>query len=99
MQRYRQTLRLASKPHNDIEMVQWTHNAIGNKDLDAWHQHGAVVVRDFFSAEEIAPVYADYARLYGVHGAGDGNTLSIDTGQPVGAFPPQAICQSGHPAL
>lgn len=59
------------------------------QDLDAWHQHGAVVVRDFFSAEEIAPVYSDYVRLYGVQGAGDGNTLSVDTGQPAGAFHPK----------
>ena len=59
------------------------------EDLDAWHQDGAVVVRNFFSAEEIAPVYSDYARLYGVRGAGDGNSLSIDTGQPAGAFHPK----------
>ena len=59
------------------------------EDLDAWHQDGAVVVRNFFSAEEIAPVYIDYARLYGTRGAGDGNSLSIDTGQPTGAFHPK----------
>ena len=56
------------------------------KDLDAWHQDGAVVVPNFFTAKEIAPIYADYTRLYGIHGAGDGNTLRIDTDGPVGAF-------------
>ena len=34
-------------------------------------------------------MYSDYVRLYGVQGAGDGNTLSVDTGQPAGAFHPK----------
>ena len=54
--------------------------------LDAWHQDGAVVVPNFFTAEEISPIRADYLRLYGVQGAGDGKTLRIDTGEPAGAF-------------
>jgi hypothetical protein len=56
------------------------------KDLDAWHHDGAVVMPNFFTAEEIAPIYSDYAQLYGARGAGDGKTLRIDTGEPAGAF-------------
>ena len=57
--------------------------------LDAWHQDGAVVVPNFFTAEEIAPIGSDYARLYGLQGAGDGTPLRIDTGGPAGAFHPK----------
>ena len=48
--------------------------------IETWRNDGAVVLPNFFAPDEIAPVYADYARLYGYEGAGDGNTLSIDNG-------------------
>ena len=57
--------------------------------IETWRNDGAVVLPNFFAPDEIAPVYADYARLYGYEGAGDGNTLSIDNGQPSGAFHPK----------
>ena len=57
--------------------------------IETWHKDGAVVIPNFFAPDEIAPIHTDYARLYGSEGAGDGNTLSINTGQPAGAFHPK----------
>ena len=54
--------------------------------LKAWHEDGAVVIPNFFGPDEIAPIYDDYVRLYGLEGAGQGYPLAIDTGQPAGAF-------------
>ena len=59
------------------------------QQIEAWHEDGAVVVPNFFTPDEIAPIYDDYARLYGFEGAGNGNPLAIDTGQPAGAFHPK----------
>ena len=59
------------------------------QQIESWHEDGAVVVPNFFTADEIAPIYDDYARLYGFEGAGNGNPLAIDTGQPAGAFHPK----------
>ncbi len=59
------------------------------QQIETWHEDGAVVVPNFFTPDEIAPIYDDYARLYGFEGAGNGNPLAIDTGQPAGAFHPK----------
>lgn len=59
------------------------------QQIESWHEDGAVVVPNFFTPDEIAPIYDDYARLYGFEGAGNGNPLAIDTGQPAGAFHPK----------
>ena len=59
------------------------------QQIESWHEDGAVVVPSFFTPDEIAPIYDDYARLYGFEGAGNGNPLAIDTGQPAGAFHPK----------
>ena len=59
------------------------------QQIESWHEDGAVVVPNFFTPDEIAPIYDDYARLYGFEGAGNGNPLAIDTGQPAGAFRPK----------
>ena len=59
------------------------------QQIESWHEDGAVVVPKFFTPDEIAPIYDDYARLYGFEGAGNGNPLAIDTGQPAGAFHPK----------
>ena len=54
--------------------------------VDSWHRDGVVVIEQFFSADEINPIVDDYARLYGTNGLGDGAALTIETGQPAGAF-------------
>ena len=40
--------------------------------LKAWHEDGAFVIPNFFRPDEIAPIYDDYVRLYGLEGAGQG---------------------------
>ena len=44
--------------------------------LKAWHEDGAVVIPNFFRPDEIAPIYDDYVRLYGLEGAGQGISTS-----------------------
>ena len=34
-------------------------------DVAAWREDGFTIVPEFFSAAELAPVLADYERLYG----------------------------------
>ena len=46
--------------------------AVTDQQIAQWHKDGAVVIEDFFAAEEIAPIYADYQAQYGVQGQGDG---------------------------
>ena len=38
--------------------------AATDQQIAQWHKDGAVVIEDFFSAEEIAPIYADYQDQY-----------------------------------
>ena len=40
-----------------------------------WQQQGFVLIDDFFSFDEIAPIIADYEQIYGKRGEGDGNLL------------------------
>ena len=56
------------------------------QDIETWHQDGALVIPNFFNTAEVAPVRADYERLYGCAGRGDGHALSVDTGAPAGLF-------------
>ncbi|HCG69536.1 MAG TPA: hypothetical protein DE147_03705 [Gammaproteobacteria bacterium] len=56
------------------------------QDIETWHQDGALVIPNFFNTAEVAPVRADYERLYGCAGRGDGHSLSVDTGAPAGLF-------------
>ena len=44
-----------------------------------------MVIEDFFAAEEIAPIYADYQAQYGVQGQGDGKALDVKPAGSVGA--------------
>lgn len=37
-----------------------------------WHQQGAVLLPNFFSPQEINPIYRDYERIYGTSGIGSG---------------------------
>lgn len=34
-------------------------------DIEAWHRDGAVLIGDFFTPDEVAPVVADFETLYG----------------------------------
>ena len=56
------------------------------QDIETWHQDGALVIPNFFNTAEVAPVRADYERLYDCAGRGDGHSLSVDTGAPAGLF-------------
>ena len=33
--------------------------AVTEGQIEQWHRDGAVIVEDFFSSQEIAPIYAD----------------------------------------
>ena len=59
--------------------------AVTEGQIGQWHRDGAVVVEDFFSSKEIAPIYADYQALYGVSGKGDGRALDFKLPGSVGA--------------
>ena len=53
------------------------NKAVTEGQVGQWHRDGAVVIEDFFSAKEVAPIYADYQALYGVQGKGDGRALDV----------------------
>jgi hypothetical protein len=57
--------------------------------VDQWHQQGAVLLPNFFSAQEIDPIYQDYERIYGTSGIGSGETLRVATDVATGAFHPK----------
>lgn len=59
--------------------------AVTDQQIAQWHKDGAVVIEDFFAAEEIAPIYADYQAQYGVQGQGDGKALDVKPAGSVGA--------------
>ena len=56
--------------------------------IDQWRQEGFVIIPDFFSAQEIAPIVTDYERIYGKKGAGDfaGSELNLKEEDGQGAF-------------
>lgn len=56
--------------------------------IDQWRQEGFVIIPDFFSAQEIAPIVTDYERIYGKKGAGDfaGRELNLKEEDGQGAF-------------
>lgn len=55
-------------------------------DIDQWLREGAVLIHDFFSPEEIAPVRRDFEKIYADRGKGVGQALSVDKGEQVGTF-------------
>ncbi|MAD06028.1 MAG: hypothetical protein CMP86_01300 [Gammaproteobacteria bacterium] len=59
--------------------------AVTDQQIAQWHKDGAVVIEDFFTAAEIAPIYADYQAQYGVQGQGDGKALDVKPAGSVGA--------------
>ncbi len=56
--------------------------------LAAWRKDGAVLVPYFFSDEEIAPIQADYERLYG-RGESDKTAKTHDAPAGLGSFSPE----------
>ena len=40
-------------------------NRFTDADLHAWHTDGGVLIKDFFSADEVAAVRADFEQVYG----------------------------------
>ncbi len=54
-------------------------------DCQAWHQDGLAIIPEFFSADEIAPIVADYDALYG------SRRNQLDTSMPLDKKPPGTI--------
>ncbi|MDG1206899.1 MAG: phytanoyl-CoA dioxygenase family protein [Pseudomonadales bacterium] len=56
--------------------------------VEQWRQEGFVIIPDFFTAQEIAPIVTDYERMYGKKGAGDfaGTELNLKQEDGVGEF-------------
>lgn len=55
--------------------------------IDEWSREGAVLIPDFFTADEIAPCRADFEQLYGTTGEADGGQpRTANHGAGVGSF-------------
>jgi len=56
--------------------------------IDQWRQEGFVIIPDFFSTQEIAPIVTDYERMYGKKGTGDfaGSELNLKEEDGQGEF-------------
>lgn len=57
--------------------------------IDQWREQGALLLPNFFSAQDIDPIYRDYERIYGTSGIGSGETLRVATDVATGAFHPK----------
>lgn len=62
-----------------------------------WRRDGAVLIDSFFSAEEIAPVYDDFASIYGTRGKTDtaGSALNQTRTGKIGKFRPDQFKNNG----
>ncbi len=61
-----------------------------NADVEAWRDDGFVLIENFFSADEIAPICVDYEQLYGkVASKGDGTALVDKEDGSFGASTPE----------
>ena len=61
-------------------------NRFSELDVAAWREDGFTIVPGFFSATELAPVLADYERLYGITGEGDGHVIDQKGPGDIGVF-------------
>jgi Phytanoyl-CoA dioxygenase (PhyH) len=60
-------------------------------DVDAWHQHGAVLLHRLFTPEEVAEVLPDFFALYGapLEAARNNTAQNLKSGDAVGLFTPE----------
>jgi ectoine hydroxylase-related dioxygenase (phytanoyl-CoA dioxygenase family) len=61
-------------------------NRFSELDVAAWREDGFAIVPHFFSAQELAPVVADYERLYGTAGEGSGQAIDEKEHGCIGAL-------------
>jgi ectoine hydroxylase-related dioxygenase (phytanoyl-CoA dioxygenase family) len=61
-------------------------NRFSELDVAAWREDGFALVPDFFSAQELAPVVADYERLYGTISEGSGQAIDEKEPGDIGAL-------------
>lgn len=57
------------------------------EDVQAWRRHGAVVIRDFFTPDEVAAVHADFEKVFGRSLGGD-QAMNKKAAGEVGRFNP-----------
>ncbi|MGD8416984.1 MAG: phytanoyl-CoA dioxygenase family protein [Pseudomonadales bacterium] len=55
-------------------------------DVERWRTEGFAIVPDFFSPEEIAPIEADYERLYGERRPGSQEVMERKVEKQIGRF-------------
>ena len=53
--------------------------------VDAWHKDGVVLLPEFFTPDEIKPIYQDYQSIYGEAGQGDGSAVDFKVDGAIGA--------------
>ena len=61
-------------------------NRFSELDVAAWREDGFAIIPGFFSAAELAPVLADYERLYGVIGEGEGQAINLKEPGDIGVL-------------
>ena len=61
-------------------------NRFSKSDVAAWREDGFAIVPDFFSAEELAPILADYERVYGTTGEGEGHAIDEKEAGDIGVL-------------
>tara|TARA_B110000977_G_scaffold23846_1_gene28835 strand:+ start:4277 stop:4537 length:261 start_codon:yes stop_codon:yes gene_type:complete len=61
-------------------------NRFSELDVAARREDGFTIVPGFFSAAELAPVLADYERLYGITREGDGHVIDQKGPGDIGVF-------------
>jgi hypothetical protein len=59
----------------------------GPEHLDAWRRDGGVVIKDFFTPEEVAAVQADFETVFGRTPGAEAGRVQIEAGE-VGRFNP-----------
>ena len=47
-----------------------------------WQDEGFVIIPDFFTADEVKPIYDEYVRLYGTHGDGESPGVALNFAGP-----------------
>jgi ectoine hydroxylase-related dioxygenase (phytanoyl-CoA dioxygenase family) len=62
------------------------HRRFERADVAAWRDDGFAIMPGFFSAEEIAPIVADYERLYGARRPSAAEALERKTAGQIGRF-------------
>lgn len=65
------------------------HKRFDQHHVQAWRETGFVVINNFFSAGELAPIFADFETLYADRGQGEGLVKNVKKSREIGGFHPR----------